>query len=406
MTPDSAALLDRADAGSAAWWADVARAGTPLLGAAAGGEVELTFVWRGDAACAAVYLDVYSHTPHPTRGPTGLRRRPGTDVWMWRTRLPIDWRGSYVFVPAGPDETSAPDAGRGALRAWWIRLLGTRASADPFNRGPAYRGGGGTPLSPLLLPRAPVHPAWRAPLPETVATTPYRWRSSLLDDGYDVWLLRAGAAPPDAPLVVLLDGRCWAEALPIAGALGRCTSDGQLPPAVYVLIDAGPPARRGRDLPCSAPFWDAVVTELLPQLRALAPFTLEPVRTIVAGQSYGGLAAVYAALAHPERFGRALAQSGSFWWPDPAQTQGAGWLGEQVAQGLGGRRPLDFDLEVGIYETDMTGVTRDMARALARAGHRVRHRRYRGGHDPLCWRDGLLRGLSRLCATIDYQENA
>lgn len=406
MTPGSTALLDRLDAGSAAWWADVAWAGTPLMGEGTAGLVELTFLWRGDAACAAVYLDVYSHTPHPARGPTALERLPGTDVWMWRTRLPADWRGSYVFVPTGPDDTSAPDAGPGALRAWWIRLLGTRASADPFNHGRAYRGAGGTPLSPLLLPRAPVHPAWRAGLPGAVETTPYRWRSGLLDDQYDVWLLRAGAVTPDAPLVVLLDGRCWAEELPIAGALGRCTADGLLPPAVYVLIDAGPPARRGRDLPCSAPFWQAVVAELLPRVRALQPFTLEPARTIVAGQSYGGLAAVYAALAHPQRFGRALAQSGSFWWPDPARTQGAGWLGEQVAQGLGSGHILDFDLEVGIHETDMTGVNRDMARALARAGHRVRYRRYRGGHDPLCWRDGLLRGLLRLCATIDYQENA
>lgn len=402
MTPGSVALLARPDAGSPAWWADVARAGTPLMGEVTGGRVGLTFLWRGDAACAAVYLDVYSHTPHPARRPTALRRLPGTDVWTWQTDLLADWRGSYVFVPAGPGEMPPPDAGPGALRAWWIGLLGTRAVADPFNRGAGYRGGGGTPLSPLLLPRAPVHPAWRAPLPAAVAATPFRWRSSLLDDGYDVWLLRAGTLGADAPLVLLLDGRCWAEELPVAGALGRCTADGLLPPAVYVLLDAGPPARRGRDLPCSAPFWQAVTAELLPQLRALQPFTDRPARTIVAGQSYGGLAAVYAALAHPDRFGRAFAQSGSFWWPDPAQTRGAGGLGDLVAQGLGAGHTLDFDLEAGIYETDMTGVSRDMARALARAGHRVRYRRYRGGHDPLCWRDGLLRGLLRLCATIDY----
>ncbi len=34
--------------------------------------------------------------------------------------------------------------------------------------------------------------------------------------------------------------------------------------------------------------------------------------------------------------------------------------------------------------------------ALAAAGHRVRYREYRGGHDWLCWRDGLLDGLSQL----------
>ncbi|MEX0632289.1 alpha/beta hydrolase-fold protein [Serratia ureilytica] len=37
-------------------------------------------------------------------------------------------------------------------------------------------------------------------------------------------------------------------------------------------------------------------------------------RTVVAGR-YGGLAALYAGLHWPARFGHVLSQSGSFWWP-------------------------------------------------------------------------------------------
>ena len=61
-------------------------------------------------------------------------------------------------------------------------------------------------------------------------------------------------------------------------------------------------------------------------------------RTVVAGQSYGGLAAMYAGLHWPARFGRILSQSGSFWWPNvrlvthfsEAEEQEMGWLTGQV----------------------------------------------------------------------------
>ena len=384
----SLALLDRGDVGGAAWWQAVAAAGTPLRDRR-GEHVELAFLWRG-TDCAAVYLDVYSHTPHPVSGRTALTRLGATDVWVWRTTLPADWRGSYFLLPVAAGQDAPTE--RQAVRAWWIDLMSRQGSADPYNSLPAHGTGWGVPLSPLLLPEAPVHPGWRAPT-LIDGMTRQRWHSERLDVARDVWVIRTGAATDPLPLVLLLDGQYWAREMPIAGPLHALTAQGTLPPAVYVLIDAVSPARRGTEMPCNEAFWLAVQEELLPQVGA---FSRDPRDTIVAGQSYGGLAALYAALRFPGCFGCVLSQSGSFWWPDPARTQGEGWLAEQVGRGLGGDARIVALLEVGCYETEMLGVNGAMAAALARAGHTVRYTEVRGGHDPICWRDGLLDGLARL----------
>ena len=55
-----------------------------------------------------------------------------------------------------------------------------------------------------------------------------------------VWIYRTGATPKESklPLVVLLDGQYWAEAMPVFSALDHATHADLLPPSVYVLIDS------------------------------------------------------------------------------------------------------------------------------------------------------------------------
>ncbi|WP_316044390.1 alpha/beta hydrolase-fold protein [Serratia ficaria] len=124
----------------------------------------------------------------------------------------------------------------------------------------------------------------------------------------------------------------------------------------------------------------------------------------MAGQSYGGLAALYAGLHWPQRFGRVLTQSGSFWWPHlefviearAGQPASVGWLTEQVAQGVGAAAPLTVFQEAGDREEEIAHVNRQMNRALSAAGHRVHYRAVAGGHDAVCWRGGLIDGLKIL----------
>ncbi len=113
--------------------------------------------------------------------------------------------------------------------------------------------------------------------------------------------------------------------------LAALTREGRLPPAVYLLIDAIDNQRRGVELPCHRDFWLAVQEELLPLVHGYAPFSDRPDRTVVAGQSFGGLAAMFAALNWPQRFGCVLSQSGSYWWPH-RDGRGTGFIGEQLRQ--------------------------------------------------------------------------
>lgn len=83
---------------------------------------------------------------------------------------------------------------------------------------------------------------------------------------------------------------------------------------MYVLIDAIDTTHRAHELPCNADFWLAVQQELLPLVKDIAPFSDRADRTVVAGQSFGGLSALYAGLHWPERFGCVLSQSGSYWY--------------------------------------------------------------------------------------------
>ena len=53
----------------------------------------------------------------------------------------------------------------------------------------------------------------------------------------------------------------------------------------------------------------------------------EPVT--VGGMSYGGLAASFAALRHPDVFGAVLSQSGSYWWR-PGGSAAWEWLAAQL----------------------------------------------------------------------------
>ena len=108
-------------------------------------------------------------------------------------------------------------------------------------------------------------------------------------------------------------------------------------------------ALRYRELPCNPDFWLAVQEELLPLVKKRAPFSDRADRTVVAGQSFGGLSSLYAALHWPQRFGCVLSQSGSYWWPHRGGQQD-GLLIEQLKTGEISPRGLRILHEAGRNE--------------------------------------------------------
>lgn len=400
--------------GSDAFWKQIKKQGTPLLTSRADNQCGITFLWRdpqGAENCSpykAVFIDVYSHTPHPTRQLTSLVRLTGTDVWYWQTQLPADWFGSYVLLPAKntqlPPAKSAQQSSSdfaAAVRSWWINLLQQSGQADVLNLRAPHVDGNGRELSALILPGAAVHAQLRDEkcLPAQGKLHHWRWHNALLGAERDVWCYRCGTGR-DLPLVIFLDGQRWARSKGFFAQLDALTHNGEFPPAVYLFIDSVSSDVRSRELTCNPAFWLMLQQELLADAQRLEAFSSAAQKTIVAGQSFGGLAALYAALNWPQRFGNVLSQSGSFWWPDVNEEAGNGLLTRHVRLSAPVLSELNVELQIGCYEDSMLGVNHAMHDALNAAGAHVSFQQFRGGHDWLCWHSELLSGLKRLFSVI------
>ncbi|MGU9932878.1 enterochelin esterase [Enterobacter asburiae] len=364
----------------------------------------VTFWWRDPAgtqktsSVKRVWLYVTGVTDHHQNArPQSLERIPDTDVWQWQGEFSPEWRGSYCFIPSENEndfadtvfEGELPD--RMALREGWRKLL-PHAVSDPLNP-QSWRGGRGHAVSALEMPDATVQPGWDRP------DTPYQlpvcieWNSERLNNRRRVWIFTPGDDRPERPLAVLLDGQFWAESMPVWPALASLTTGCKLPSAVYVLIDAIDMEHRSRELPCNPDFWLAVQEELLPQVNNIAPFSDRADRTVVAGQSFGGLASLYAGLSWPQRFGCVLSQSGSYWWPHRGGQQ-EGRLIEQLRAGELAASGLRIVLEAGRNEPLIFNANQAIYAELP--AQQVTWRQVDGGHDALCWRGGLTQGLMTL----------
>ncbi|GDX06044.1 enterochelin esterase [Buttiauxella sp. A111] len=389
--------------------------GIPLITCENDGQCAVTFLWRDPQGCEKtspikrVWIYVTGVTDHHQRSrPQTLERVPGTDVWQWQTQLSSTWRGSYCFIPSTREDDFPPEAFDGiaaeriALREGWRKLL-PQAIADPLNS-ESWLGGRGHPMSALHLPDAPKQAGWDKPNTLYAAPLCITWQSQRLDNQRKVWIFSTGDAQPEQrPLAILLDGQFWAEGMLVWPALQAQTDAGALPPAVYVLIDVIDNATRSNELPCNAQFWQAVQEELLPQLRELIHWSENPETTVVAGQSFGGLSSLYAALHWPEQFGCVLSQSGSYWWPRRETNQQGGLLIQQLEEGFACDKPLRIYLEAGVREPLIHQVNQRLFPLLLQTQRAVFYRQVDGGHDALCWRGGLTDGLAWLWSEYGIQ---
>ncbi|NUU64982.1 enterochelin esterase [Enterobacteriaceae bacterium BIT-l23] len=399
--------MDALVTGSEAWWQARQAQGIPTVEPLGDTQCVVSFFWRDPAGdeqrsrVRHVWLYITGVTDHHQRSqPVSLSRIPGTDVWRWSTRLPATWRGSYCMIPSTREQDFSPEAlsavpDRQALREGWRKLL-SQAIADPFNPH-SWRGGRGHPVSALHLPLAPAQPGWEEAHPAAASARCIQWRSRRLGNQRRVWIFATGEQQPQQrPLAILLDGQFWAQSMPVWPALQAQTRAGELPPALYVLIDAIDNVHRGRELPCNPDFWLAVQEELLPLVRRFETWHEAPETTVVAGQSFGGLSALYAVLHWPERFGCALSQSGSFWWPHRGGGDTPGWLVESLRKGAIGQSPIKIFLEAGLREPVIHQAHQQLVPLLQKTQRQLFWREVDGGHDALCWRGGLIDGLRAL----------
>ncbi|MEV0307754.1 alpha/beta hydrolase-fold protein [Nonomuraea fuscirosea] len=332
------------------------------------------FLWRGSPA--SLHFESWSE-------PVALRRWEETDCWYAEVAMPARLRVTYWLVSDGA------------------------AYADPFN--PVGAGGD---RSIAATPDAPDQPHWPAVGADDILPLPrvrLRWISERLAGlggklggrpgerpGGRRRTVRVHPAGGGGPIVLLLDGDDWLHLHPAMTAFDSAVSRGDLPPVTLLFL---PVLDRDAEFGCRPELWEAVRDELLP-LVAESGVPADAGRLVVAGQSLGGLSAVYAALEFPELVSRVACQSGSFWWTPAASGLAdplGGPVGGVVAERLR-RRPdlsgLRVAFDLGEHEPRMLPHGELVETLAAEAGATVRVSRSPAGHDRASWRHALLRDVA------------
>jgi enterochelin esterase family protein len=387
--------LARKPAALEEFWAAVRREGAPLIEPIDEKSFRVTFVWRADPDTREVLLKwvLPPFEAHP------LARLPGTDVWYRSETLPKGARFTYQLAPNPPD---AP----GGIQA--------TAQADPLN---SRRFGGEADVdqwaqsSLVELPGA-VADLWSEPRAGVrrgrVEKT--RFPSRILGNDREIAVYTPdGYSKASEPLdlLVVLDEEAYLDQVPTPVILDNLIAAKKIRATLALMLGNSSSAGRNRELPANPDFAKFVAQELMPWLHARYNVTRDPVRSVIAGSSYGGLAAAYTAFTCPDLFGNVLSQSGSFWWSptrDPANPakldaySEPGWLVREFAHRP--TLPVRFYMEAGWFEggegggiLDTNRYFRDILRAK---GYVVHYREFRGGHEYVNWRSTFADGLIAL----------
>jgi len=401
------------------FWEEIKKAGAPLIEPIAGDpdNMAVTFLWRGMPDTRNVLV---LWLPYAGAAPDEflMTRLGETDVWYKTIKVDRKMRLSY---------TLAPNAARLlplslGIDSDAITMIASAARPDPLNPrrwrddpqsvdAPEYRGS-----SVLEMPAAPPQP-WIVKRPGVPAgrVEKHQFRSAALKNEREIAVYLPPLYSPRAepyPLLVLFDEQAYlSEAgqlalIPTPTILDNLISEARIPSVVALLVGNAPGAR-DRELPCNREFAGVLVSELLPWAHRLYNFTTDPRQTVVAGSSFGGLAAACAGLWFPGTFGSVLAQSGSFHWTPPSGSDTTdsssehNWVARQFISSP--KKALRFYLDAGSAEFDASArensilsSTRTLRDVLRAKGYEVHFQEFAGGHDYLGWRGTLADGLIAL----------
>ncbi|MFT3854962.1 MAG: DUF3327 domain-containing protein [Ilumatobacteraceae bacterium] len=369
----TAAQRERA---AAALWAARAGRGPIVTAGPRPGTRTVTFLDRrdgGDGRGPVVWIAALVDDVVDDLGSWRLRRVADTSLWHLVLVLPDGLITGYRYLDAVADDAASTLDG--------LRVLADAGRRDPSNS-ESSPAGFGSPVveSVLTLPGAPRHPAWPPARREPpVGSRPSGTTVVGLGPGERAWITPAPGAARGQ--LVLFDGAHWQQ-MDVATALA-----GLRPDLSVVAIDAD-------DRSCLATRTGAI--DLARRaIAAASPHlgSVPPAGRIVAGQSYGALAALNVALYGGGIARQAIAQSPSLWFreddPDGREFDDDGSLLRHVLADphLGARTSIQ--VHVGALESTMTTQAARLTDLLAVRGAPAELTTVVGGHD-LAWCPHLL----------------
>lgn len=387
------------DAALDPFWAEVAESGSPLIEPLPDAPAQrlVTVLWRQRGEHAGVFALINRITDKDKARRGLMHRLPGTDVWFVSFRAPGDLRAAYSLYPfGGKDPYFGPDGDHRVD----TREIGRHAIADPLNR--RARGPMGEAFGSLIeLDGAPSLDEWTHRPDRPVAGTRRRFEFRAHDgETYRVqeFVPAASESGSGLGLLVVLDGEVWFDRFDIPAAISAGVAAGRFRPAAVVGVESGDAGNRAIQLGANPAFVSMLADDLVPHVTQAWPDWAGPRRTVLCGQSLGGLTALVAA-ERADVFGAVLAHSPSIWWrpgttsrPSSMSHATESWLYERYAA-----LPVSqvrIRLAVGSNEGAMVTHLERLHRLMRERGFDADLAIYTGGHDWSCWATAIIDGLT------------
>lgn len=370
----------------AQFWQQIRLQGAPLVEPYDNDKKLVTFVWQG--AMANVYL---LGSPEGNHDP--LIRLGDSDIWYRSYIVPNDTLMQYKLAPDVPQIA-------GATGFEQRRAILTTAQADPLNR----QGSPNQTDSPFdHFSLLSLNHQRECQLPEILnrtlqgKTALFRFNSQILGNEREIALYQPQQKMVIPRMMVIFDGQTYRRQYGIDRFFDKQIAEGKLPPMMLLFVDSLDSDRRSKELPPNPDFYRFLADELFVWLEKEQGIQIVGEETIVAGSSYGGLAAAWVAFQRPERFGKVLSMSGSYWWaPENEEPE---WLIRQFAQAE--KKPLQFFLEAGLFESrgqdgGILQNNRHLKQVLTQKGYNVTSLEMASGHDYISWCETLYLGAKAL----------
>ncbi len=232
-----------------------------------------------------------------------------------------------------------------------------------------------------------------------MSETLHTLRSDILNNERTIWIREPGKNQTELDLLIILDAELYRNRVQAPKIIESLFESGELREVLVVYVSCVNMDRRWIECPCYSPFSEFISKELIPWIYAKHPAVTNAKERVIAGLSYTGLAASFAALSNDGLFNKVISQSGSYWSDNC-------WLSNKVDE-MCLSTPLAFFLDVGDKETQqqvwhkedviqtisqIDGVER-FRDALQRQGYKVRYDTFAGGHSAEAWATSLPNAL-------------